>query len=177
MQLLVRSDNDPLALRSQIQAAIHGLDPSLPPIALVTPRETVDNSLVPQRVAASVTATLGLIGLLLAALGFYGVVVHAMSRLTKEIGIRLALGSSATAAVGLVLSAGMKLVVGGVVLGTALSLAAGPLLRSFLVNIHPADPLTIGTVIAAFLTVASIACYLPARRATKIDPTTTLRWE
>ena len=177
VQLLVRSDNNPLALRSQLQAAIDGLDPSLPPIHLVTPRETINASLVPQRVAASVTATLGLIGLLLAALGVYGIVVHAVGRRTKEIGIRMALGSSATAAVGLVLSAGMKLVIGGVVLGTALSLAAAPLLRSFLVGVHPADPLTIGTVIATFLTVASIACYLPARRATKIDPTTTLRWE
>ena len=177
VQLLVRSDANPLTLRSQIQAAIDGLDPSLPPIDLVTPRETIDASLLPQRVAASVTAMLGLIGLLLAALGVYGIVVHAVSRRTKEIGIRMALGSSATAAVGLVLSAGMKLVIGGVVIGTALSLAAAPLLRSFLVGVHPADPLTIGTVVFAFLTVASIACLLPARAATKIDPTTTLRWE
>ena len=175
--MLVRSDANPLTLRSQIQAAIDGLDPSLPPIDLVTPRETIDASLLLQRVAASVTATLGLIGLLLAALGVYGIVVHAVSRRTKEIGIRMALGSSATAAVGLVLRAGMKLVIGGVVIGTALSLAAAPLLRSFLVGVHPADPLTIGTVIFAFLTVASIACLLPARAATKIDPTTTLRWE
>ena len=72
---------------------------------------------------------------------------------------------------------GMKLVIGGIVLGTATSLAAAPLLRGFLVGVHPADPLTIGAVIAAFLSVASIACFLPARRATKIDPTTTLRWE
>ena len=175
--LLVRSDTNPLALRSQIQAAIDGLDPSLPPIDLATPRETIDASLLPQRVAASVTATLVLVGLLLAAFGVYGIVVHAVSRRTKEIGIRMALGSSATAAVGLVLRAGMRLVIGGVVLGTAMSLAAAPLLRSFLVGVHPADPLTIVTVIAAFLTVASIACFLPARRATKIDPTTTLRWE
>ena len=176
-QLLVRSDADPLALRSQVQEAIDALDPSLPPIHLVTPRETINGSLLPQRVAASVTTTLGLIGLLLAALGVYGIVVHAVSRRTKEIGIRMALGSNATAAVGLVLRASMKLVIGGVVLGTALSLAAAPLLRSFLVGVHPADPLTIGTVIVTFLTVASIACFLPARRATKIDPTTTLRWE
>ena len=176
-QLLVRSDADPLALRSQIQEAVDGLDPNLPPIDLVTPRETIDASLLPQRVAASVTATLGLIGLLLAALGVYGIVLHAVSRRTKEIGIRMALGSSATAAVGLVLNAGMKLVIGGVVLGTTLSLAAAPLLRSFLVGVRPADPLTIGTTVATFLTIASIACLIPARRATKIYPTTTLRWE
>ena len=175
--LLVRSDANPSALRSQIQLAIDRLDPSLPPIDLVTPRETIDASLLPQRVAASVTATLGVIGLLLAALGVYGVVVHSVSRRTKEIGIRMALGSSASAAVGLVLRTEMKLVIGGIVLGTATSLAAAPLLRGFLVGVHPADPLTIGAVIAAFLSVASIACFLPARRATKTDPTTTLRWE
>ncbi len=177
MTLLVRSSGDPVELRAQIQDIIATIDADLPAIDLMTLREGINFSLLPQRVAAAVTAALGIFGLALAALGIYGILSHAVARRTREIGIRLALGGRPASVVGLVVASGMRLVAAGILLGTALALGVTPLLRSFLVGVAPADPITLTTVILVFVSVASLACLLPARRAIKIDPAMTLRFE
>ena len=113
----------------------------------------------------------------LAALGIYGILAHAVARRTREIGIRLALGGRPGGVVRLVVASGMRLVAAGVIVGVGLALGVTPLLRSFLVGVAPADPITLATVVLVFVTVASLACVLPARRAIRIDPTRTLRVE
>lgn len=177
MTILVRAADDPLALRARVQQAISALDPDLPRIDFVTLRQTINLSLLPQRVAAAVTVGLGLFGLFLAALGIYGILAHAVSRRTREIGIRIALGGRPGDVVRLVVGTGLRLAAFGIALGLGLGLAIGPLLRSFLVGVRPTDPLTLAAVAGLFLLIASVACFLPARRATRIDPTTTLRFD
>ena len=151
------------------------LDPNLTRIDFSTLREAIDLSLLPQRLAASVTVGLGGFGLLLAALGIYGILAHSVSRRTHEIGLRMALGGRPRDVVGLIVGSGLRLVAIGIVLGTAMALAAAPLLRDFLVGVEPDDPLTLATVAGVFLLIASLACLLPARHAAGIEPTRTLR--
>jgi ABC-type antimicrobial peptide transport system permease subunit len=133
--------------------------------------------LVPQRMGAAVAGTLGLVGLLLAAIGIYGVTSYAVSRRTKEIGVRMALGADRGAVLSLVLRQGLVLTVCGVGIGLACSAAAAQLLRSLLFGINTLDPLTFGGAAGVFAVVAAVASYLPARRATRVDPMVALRAE
>ncbi len=177
MNVVFRSAADPVSFGAQIQTAVARLDASLVVPPPVTLRETMNGALLPQRLAAVVTGGLGLFGFFLAALGVYGILAHAVGTRTKEIGVRLALGGRRTNVLGLVVGSGMRLVLVGVLLGLGLSLLVSPLLRGFLVGVQPFDPITFAVVSLVFMSVASIACYLPARRATRINPATVLRNE
>jgi len=175
MTLLLRSVGDPMALQAQVRREISAMDSDLPLSEIFTLRQLINLSLLPQRVAAAVTVGLGLFGLLLAVLGIYGILAHAVSRRAREIGIRIALGGRPGNVVRLIVDTGLRLAVSGIVLGTGFALAITPLLRGFLVGVRPADPLTMAAVAGIILVIAWVACFLPARRAARIDPTTALR--
>jgi ABC-type antimicrobial peptide transport system permease subunit len=127
--------------------------------------------------AATLLSGFGLLALLLAALGIYGVLAYAISRRTREIGVRMALGAQIKDVLTLVMRQGIGLLAMGIVLGLLGAFAATRLLRSFLFEVQPLDPLTFGVVVVLLASVALLACWLPARRAAKVDPMEALRYE
>jgi ABC-type antimicrobial peptide transport system permease subunit len=128
-------------------------------------------------VSATIVGSLGLIGLLLAAIGLYGVVSYTVAERTREIGIRMALGAQQSDAMTLILRQAMALTAIGTALGIVCTFYATRVLQEMLFGVSPHDPLTFGAVIALILAVALVASYVPARRATKVDPMVSLRYE
>jgi putative ABC transport system permease protein len=135
------------------------------------------NGLLFFEVGASLAAALGLLGLILAVVGVYGVMSYAVSQRTQEIGLRIALGAQRRDILGMIGRRGAVLVASGLTLGLLAALAAGRLVSDFLVGITPSDPITFVGVSLLLATVACVATYIPTRRATKIDPMVALRYE
>ena len=161
------------ALRREARA----LDPNLPLVNVQPMTEAVGFSLIPLRLAASVVGGLGLVGLMLAALGVYGVVAYSVGARTKEIGIRVALGAQGRDILRLVMRQGFVLVSVGLALGAACALALTRYLASLLYGVSTSDPLAFSAGAVLLAIAALLASYLPARRATKVDPTVALRHE
>jgi ABC-type antimicrobial peptide transport system permease subunit len=128
-------------------------------------------------VAAWVSGSVGLVGVLLAAIGIYGVTAYAITRRTREIGIRIALGARPADIVAMVLRQGMFLVAIGSVIGLVLAATATRLLRTLLFGVRPLDLLTFGGAVVLFAAIGMLACYLPTRRAVRIDAMEALRYE
>ncbi len=175
--LHVRTDGDPLASISSIRAAVAELDPDLPLYEVTTLQQHVYSVTSPAYVAAMGVGVLGALGLLLAAVGIYAVISHAVVLRTHEIGIRIALGAEPRMVVRHVLGQGLVLLAFGVGIGAVVALAASRILGGSLFGVDPSDPMAIA--LAALLTTAAtlLAVYLPARRVTKIDPILALRAE
>ena len=174
-RLIVRTALDPAALAPGIRDAVRSLDPALPPPLVTTLRRETSIVLFPQRVAAMVTGLLGGAGLLLAAVGLYGLIAFSVGRRTREIAVRVALGAQRGGVVGMVLREGMRLAGTGVVVGVLLAVAATRLISGFLFDVSPLDGLTFAGMSGLFIAVALLASYLPARRAAAADPLTALR--
>jgi ABC-type antimicrobial peptide transport system permease subunit len=153
------------------------MNPNLPIVSAQTFEDHASLGLVPQRVAASVSASLGLVGLLLAAIGIYGVTAYMVTSRTREIGIRIALGARRRDVVRMVLGQGMTLALIGVAIGLALAAAVSRALGSLLFGVGTADPLAFGGSALVFSLIGLAACYVPARRATEIEATQALRYE
>jgi putative ABC transport system permease protein len=173
---LVRTAGDARKIKPLVMAAIRELDPSL--IAdLVTLEETIARSprVRGTDVASLLATVLGLLALFLATIGIYGVMSYAVGQRTREIGIRMALGARSRDVMKLVIRQGMWLVLIGVAIGMAASLAVSRLLKSFLFGLGATDPMTFGMIPLLLAAVALLACYAPARRATKVDPLEALR--
>jgi ABC-type antimicrobial peptide transport system permease subunit len=146
--------------------------------AVFTTRSLSDattGSLFAQHVAASLLAVVGAISLLLAAIGLYSVMSYAVSQRTQEMGIRMALGAQPGDVLGLVLKDGLRLIVPGLAAGTLMALAAARIVGGMLVNVSASDPLTLASAAAFLGLVAAFASYLPALRATRVDPMVALR--
>jgi len=173
--LVVRSAMDPLSIASPLRAAIHGLDPQLYVPQARTLEEVVDASVRQRRFQLSLVLGFAMAALLLAAIGVYGVVSQSVTQRTREIGIRLALGASRRHLWMVVAHRGMTPVAAGLALGIAAALAASHFLASLLFGVPQTDPATYVGVTAVLLAAASLACYLPARRATRVDPLVALR--
>jgi predicted permease len=164
-------------IAGDIRAIVTAMNPNLPIATTETLRDRVAIGLLPQRIVAVVTASLGLASALLAAIGIYGISSFAVSRRTREFGIRMALGAGRASILTMVLRQGMLLSLVGAALGLALGTGAGRVLASFLFGIPPLDPLAlIGTAIV-FTAVGAAASYGPARRATTVDPIAALKYE
>ncbi|MEO6527055.1 MAG: ABC transporter permease [Gemmatimonadaceae bacterium] len=176
-ELLVRTSGAPTRLAPAIRAAVREIDPLLPAPTVTTLSASTSGVLLPQRVAAMVTAVLGCVGLLLAAVGLYGIVAYSVGQRTREIGVRLALGASRRNVLRLVVGEGMRPVAIGLAIGLVLALGATRLLTSFLFGVSPLDAFTFVGVAAILTAVAAAATYLPARRAAATDPVRALRVE
>jgi predicted permease len=177
MTLLVRTSGDPASATSAVRGAVQQLERNLPLNVARPMTELLAMSLFPARMGALLLGCFGLLALLLATVGLYGVMSYSVSRRTREIGIRMALGAQSGNVLRLVLREGMTLVAGGIVLGLVVAFAVTRLLAGFLYGISPTDPVAF-TVIALLLSaVALVASLIPARRAAKVDPMIALRYE
>ena len=174
--LIVRTDGDPQELLAAVRGEVRGLDQHLPTSAKLL-EERLAMPLLPVRLAASLLGSFGLLALALAAIGIYGVTSYAIARRTREIGIRMALGARASNVLRLTIRQGMSPVLVGVALGLSAALGLTRLAGSLLFGVSAADPVTYAGVAALLTAVALVACYLPARRAAKIDPLVALRNE
>jgi putative ABC transport system permease protein len=176
-RLAVRTRSDPRQLARAVQAAIHRIDPDQAISNVQTMDDIFSDSVARPRFQLVLLLVFAGIAVLLATIGVYGVVSYSVTQRTQEIGIRVALGARSADVSRLVLGEGLLLGGLGVAVGLAAAIAATRVLRSLLFEVTPTDPLTLGAVAALLLAVALAATLLPARRATKVDPTVALRYE
>ena len=177
MYLTVRASGDPGAMANAIQRTVRTLDPSLPVYEVKTMDAWLDATVSPRRFNVMLLLTFGALALTLAAIGTYGVIAYSVSQRTQEIGIRMALGASKQDVLRMVVGGGLRLAIAGVLIGVALSLAAGRFISTLLFGVRATDPLTFSAVAVALLTTAVFAAWIPARRATRVDPMVALRYE
>ena len=175
--LAVRAAGDPNALLNPIRAQVRGMDAEQPLGRAITLAEVLGEEIVQPRFTMALFSAFAVLGLALAAAGIYSVLSFHVTRRTHELGVRMALGATRGHVLGLLLTMGGRLVMVGVVIGVAASLAATRLLRSQLFGVEPADPLSYAAVALLLGTVALLACYFPARRAAAVDPIIALRDE
>jgi len=175
--LVVRTNGDPRALTAAIREQVLAVDPNQPIYDVKTMDERVAVTLETRRFAVVLLGIFGVLGLLLAAIGLYGVLAFAVSQRTREIGIHMALGAGARDVLLMVIKQGMSLVLVGVLIGVAGAYAVTRTIRSLLFEVGTTDPLTFVAVLLLLVAVGFIACYVPARRATKVDPLEALRYE
>jgi putative ABC transport system permease protein len=175
LNLIVRTTGDPHAMIRQVEQAVFTLDREQPVTAVQTMDELLEAGAAQPRFTTSLLAALSVAALILAIVGIYGVIAYSVSERTQEMGIRLALGAGRGDILGLVLRQGMMLAGAGIAIGIAASLALTRLMESLLYRVSVTDPLTFGVSAVLFVGVALAASYVPARRATRVDPVVALR--
>jgi putative ABC transport system permease protein len=177
LQLVLHTKGRPEDIVPAMRTTVAAVDPTLPISNIRTLEEVVTASLAARRVTMWLIAAFAGLALLLALAGVYGVLAYSVTRRTSEIGVRLALGAEHARVLKTVLSQGMRPVMIGAVIGLGVALAASRLMASLLFEVSPYDASTYVAVVAALLVVATLACYLPARRVLRVDPATALRVE
>jgi predicted permease len=176
-QLIVRYQGDSTAVANEIRREIHTLDPAMAVYNEQTMEEHLRSALFLPRLAGTLFGIFGIIGLTLATIGLYGIMSYSVSRRTREIGIRIALGAQLGAVQRLIVGQGMSLAIIALALGVPTALIAAKFSSSFLYGVHPHDLVTFVTVPFFLLGIALLACWLPARRAARVDPQSALRYE
>ncbi len=173
----VRTAVDPMTLLPSIRAAVRSVDSNLPLYNVTTQTGEIDQALFQERLVTWLTGALGLLALVVACIGLYGLLSFEVTRRTHELGVRMALGASRTDVLGLVLGCGLRLVVLGAFVGIGTAAALTRYLQALLYGVRAIDPVGYAAGTILLLIVANAACYLPARRATKVDPMVALRYE
>jgi ABC-type antimicrobial peptide transport system permease subunit len=175
--LIVRARGNPASVTALLRQEISAMDPDVP----VTDIRTLDDVLArnrwPQRTFGTMFFVFAVIAIVLAAVGLYSVTAYSVAQRTQEIGIRMALGAEGEQVRWLVMRRGMIELGVGLTLGLAAALGTGRLLQGMLVGTGPADPITLGSISLVLIAVAMVACFWPARRATRLDPVKALRYE
>ena len=177
LALHVKTATGPDTVAESLRAELKNLDPHLPLYDIKTLSAEIDESLIQERLVTWLSSAFGMLASLLTALGLYGVLTFSVARRTREIGIRVALGAQRRDVFRLIMLRGVVLVAVGVLIGLGVSVAFGRLIGSLLFGVEPSSPLTLAIVSLALVAVALLACYIPARRATKVDPLEALRYE
>jgi putative ABC transport system permease protein len=177
MSLVVRSAVDPASLTSSIRAAVAAIDKDQPLFDIHTMQQLVDDSISTRRLTLVLLGIFSALAVILAAIGIYGVMAYSVALRTQEIGIRMALGAQQKDVLRLVLGQGARIAFFGVAIGLATAAALARLLSSLLFSVSASDPFTFATVAALLVAVALLACYIPARRALRVDPIIALRYE
>ena len=177
--LNIRTENDPKAMLAPAMKLVHDMDPNLPLFSVDTMEHNMGFALLPARIVGSLVSMFGLIALILAVTGVYGVMAYSVSQRTNEFGIRMAIGAQQSDILKLVLKKGLIISIVGMSLGLILALGAGFGLSrlNLLYDVSPFDPVILGLVLSVLTTVVLLACYVPARRAMRVDPMTALRYE
>jgi putative ABC transport system permease protein len=177
LAIFVRGRLDTAALPVQLREQVQSVDPELPVFGAQTLSSMVSASLADRRFSMEMVGLFALTALLLAGLGIYGVISYLVSERTHEIGIRLALGAETGKILRMVLGQGLRLAVAGALVGLVCALVATHLMAGLLYGVDPTDPLTFAGVALLLIGVALLACYIPARRAIRVDPLVALRYE
>ncbi len=175
--VIVRTAAEPGAITPVVKDIVGGLDKDLPVFSVRTMDDLVDTSIARQRMAMVVFVLFAIVALTLASVGLYGVVAHGVTERTHEIGVRIALGAEQRHVLGLVVRQGLSMPLLGTMIGVAGALALSRWIQGLLFGVTATDPMTFAAVVAMLLTVALVACYVPAWRATRVDPTQALRAE
>jgi putative ABC transport system permease protein len=175
--LLVRTGGEPSAFLPQVRSVVASLDPEQPIYAIQTMEEAVSTSVFQQRIAAGLIGVFAVVAMIMSAIGIYGVMSYAVSARTQEIGIRMAIGAERSDVLRLVLAQVLRMTVIGLAIGVALLLLAGKALSDLLYGVTPADPATIAVVTILLGTVALLAGWIPAYRASRVNPIIALRYE
>ena len=173
--LNIRASLPAEAMTKALVRQIHALDANLAPAEVITMQETVSRTTTVQRIAVMMLGVFGGLALLLAAIGLYGVMSYTVSQSTRELGLRMALGAEASDLLRLVMSRGLALTAGGIVLGAAAALGLTRLIVNLLFHVSPRDPVAFGWAFAIMAAASLAACFLPAWRATRTDPVIALR--
>ena len=173
----IKTEGDPLAIVPAARQALRSVDPEIPMHDVATMSDRVAQSIAAPRVSLTVLALFAGLALVLAAIGIYGVLSYAVAQRTREIGIRMALGANARNVQSLIVRQGMSPAVGGLAIGLVGAFFATRLMQKLLFGVEPSDPMTFGVVGVFLATIAFLASYLPARRATRVAPTEALRYE
>jgi predicted permease len=177
MSVHVQTSTDPKQLTATIRREVQSLDPNLPAFNVMSLADNIEISLFPARLGALLLGVFGALALLIASIGIYGVMSFGVSERTREMGIRMALGAQRRDVLRLVISQGMFVAVIGVAIGAGLALVSTRVVSSYLYEVSTTDPLTFAGIALILLGVALLACYVPARRATRVDPLEALRYE
>ena len=177
VSLVVRANLDPSSLQRALRPAVQEVNKDQPLSDVLTLEQIKDESTASDRLRTMLLGVFAVLALMLAAIGIYGVISYAVVQRTHEIGIRAALGASAGTLVRLILRNGMALAAGGLALGFAGSLMLARVLESLLFGVTARDPATVSSAAAMLAAAAFLACYVPARRASKLDPLAALRHE
>ena len=177
MNFEVRTAGDPKNWVGPVREAVHELDANLPLFDVRTQVEQIEQATFQERLFARLSSFFGLLALALACVGLYGIMSYGVSRRTNEIGVRMAFGAGRCDVLDLVVRQGLQLTILGVIFGVAAAWALTRFLTSFLYGVRPADPVTFGLVPLAVILVSILSSYIPARRATKVDPMVALRYE
>jgi putative ABC transport system permease protein len=175
--LAVRTTGDPAAMIRTVKRAVYAVDRDQPVFNVRTMGQVIDDSTAPRRVTLALLGIFALVALVLASIGIYGVMSYTVGQRTHEIGIRIAMGAETRGVLRLVVGHGMRLALAGVASGLVLALAATRVVSSLLYGISRTDPAIFAGTSAALLLVALAACYLPARRAARVDPVVSLRYQ
>ena len=177
MWVLAKTSGDPLALSSTVRQIARDLDGKVPTFSMTPLGEVISESVAQRRFSMLLIILFGGVALFLSAVGLYGVVAYTVSLRTREIGLRMAIGAMPSDVMKMILGGGMKLAAIGVVLGVGSALALSQLVETMLFEVEPSDPASYGATAVLLMAVAALACYIPARRAMRVDPIVTLQQE